>query len=234
MRYEYTDKIYKKYALLIVRAFNSLNRELIGLDFDELNAGEGYKAVSEKVNKTYKKCYDELIDILILFSLHYFEDSCENVTSKNGDKIKYFVGKRDGFRKEKTFDARKFVEKYLEKVNPIVKYIFNNEYERKISRAVESILTSSNKAEIKKQVDIAMKYWNRQAKQAGDNISMAAYIEGFNSSGIEYVKWETQEDERVCPTCSKRDGKIYRIDKIIIPLHYNCRCNIVPYIKKTE
>jgi len=68
MTYEYTDKIYKKYALLVVRAFNSLNRELQGLDFDELNAGKGYKVVSEKVKKTYKKCYDELIDVLILLT----------------------------------------------------------------------------------------------------------------------------------------------------------------------
>lgn len=234
MTYEYTDKIYKKYALLIVRAFTSLSGELIGLDFDELNAGKGYKTVSDKVKKVYKKCYDELIDILILLALHYFEESCENVTSKKGDKIKYFVGKRDGFRKEKVFDARKFVDNYLEKVNPIVKYIFNNEYERKMTRAVESILTSSNKAEIKKQVDIAMKYWNRQAKQAGDNITMDAFLEGVEASGLEYVKWETREDEKVCPTCSARDGKIYRIDKIIIPLHYNCRCNIVPYRKDSE
>lgn len=234
MTYEYTDKLYKKYSLLLVRTFNSLNRELLGLGFDELNAGKGYKIVSEKVKKVYKKCYDELIDILILFALHYFEESCDNVVSRKGDKIVYFVGKRDGFRKQKTFDARKFVEKYLETNNLIVKYIFKNEYERKVSRAVESILTSANKTEMKKQIDIAMRYWNRQAKQAGDNISMDAYLEGFEAAGIKYVKWVTEKDEKVCPTCGARDGKIYRIDKIIIPLHYNCRCNVVQYIKKSE
>lgn len=231
MTYDYTDKLYKKYALLIVRAFNSLNRELQALAFDELNAGKAYKAVNERVKKVYKKCYDELIDILILFALHYFEDSCDKIVQKKGNKITYYVGKKDGFRKEKTFDAEKFVEDYVKTDNIIVKYIFDNEYERKLTRAVEAILTSENKAEMKKELDKALRYWNRQAKQAGDNISMEAYIEGFEAAGVEYVKWVTEKDERVCPTCSARDGKIYRIDKIIIPLHYNCRCNIVPYEK---
>lgn len=234
MTYEYTDKIYKKYALLVVRAFNSLNRELQGLDFDELNAGKGYKVVSEKVKKTYKKCYDELIDVLILFSLHYFEDSCENVVSRKGDKITYFVGKRDGFRKNKVFDARKFVENYLKSGNQIVKYIFNSEYERKMQRAIESIVTSGNKTEMKKEIDKAMKYWNRQAKQGGDNVSMDSYLDGLEAMGIKYVKWVTREDEKVCKACAAKDGKIYEIDKIIIPLHYNCRCNLIPYIKKSE
>ena len=55
MKYNYTDKLYKRYSLFIVRAFNSLNREFQALAFDELNAGKAYKTVSGKVEKTYKK-----------------------------------------------------------------------------------------------------------------------------------------------------------------------------------
>lgn len=229
MKYDYTDKLYKKYSLFIVRTFNSLNREFQALAFDELNASKGYKTVTQKVTAAYKKCYDELIDILILLALHYFEDSCENVISVKGDKIKYFVGKRDGFRKEKTFNAREFVESYVKKDNRIVKYIFNNEYDRKVARTIETILMSENKADLKKELDKALRYWNRQAKQGGDNVSMESYVEGLKAMGISRVKWITQRDVKVCPECEERDGKIFEIDKIIIPLHYNCRCNIVPY-----
>jgi len=231
MKYDYTDKLYKKYALFIVRVFNSLNRELQALAFDELNASKGYKIVSQKVTVAYKKCYDELIDILILLSLHYFEDSCENVISKKSNKIKYFVGKRDGFRKEKTFDAKDFVEKYLNKDNRIVKYVFNNEYERKIARSIETLLMSDGKSDIKKEIDKALRYWNLQAKQSGDNISMESYVEGLKAMGVTRVIWETQRDIKVCAECEEKDGKIFEIDKIIIPLHYNCRCNLRPYVK---
>lgn len=231
MIYSYTDKLYKKYALFIVRAFASLNRELQALDFDELNAGKGYKTVNEKVKKTYKKVYDELIDMLILLALHNFEQSCDKIIAKKGSKITYYVGKKDGFRKEKTFDAVEYIAIYLSRPDYVTRYIFNNEYERKLSRAVEEILTAKNKSEVKKELDKALKYWNTQAKQAGDNVSIDAYKEGFIAAGIKRVKWVTQEDQKVCAECEANDGKIFEIDKIIIPLHYNCRCYFIPYDK---
>ena len=231
MIYTYTDKLYKKYSLLIVRAFNSLNRELQALDFDELNTQKAYKTVNDKVTKVYKKIYDELIDLLILLALDAFEQGCDKVIEKKGDKIKYYVGKKDGFRKEMTFDARKYVTEYLGKANYVTKYIFNNEYERKLARTVEAILTSENKAGMKKELDKALKYWNIQAKQTGDNVTIDAYKEGFLAAGVKYVKWVTQRDKKVCADCDSKDGKIFEIDKILIPLHYNCRCYFVPYVK---
>jgi SPP1 gp7 family putative phage head morphogenesis protein len=229
MIYKYTDKLYKEYAKFIVRAFNSLNRELQALGFDELNTNQGYKAVSERTRKTYKKVYDELIDILILLALHSFEQSCDKIIEKKGAKITYYVGKKDGFRKKKTFDAAEYVAHYLNSNNYVTKYVFENEYERKLSRATESIVMAKNKPEIKKEVDKALKYWNVQAKQAGDNITIEAYREGFAASGIKKVIWVSQEDRRVCVDCEANDGKIFEIDKISIPLHYNCRCYFKPY-----
>ena len=226
MNYEYTDKLYKKYALFIVRAFNSLNREFQALNFDELNVGNGYKTVTAKVTKTYKRCYDELIDILILLALHYFEESCDTVIEKKGEKLTYYVGKKDGFRKNRVFDARKFVEEYISKPNRVVKYSFDKEYERKLSRTVDTIISSGNKSEMKKEIDIAMRYWNRQAKQSGDNVSMEAFLDGLMAMGITRVRWITERDEKVCVACASRDGKIFDIDRIFIPLHYNCRCDL--------
>lgn len=223
--YKYTDKLYKRYALFIVRAFNSLNREFQALGFDEINK---FQTVKVKTERVYKKVYDELFDLLVLMALESFETSCQTVLKKKGKKIIYYVGKKDGFRKERTFDAEAYVSRYLSTDNYVTKYIFNNEYERKLARTVESIVTSRNKSEVKKELDKAMKYWNRQAKQSGDNITIEAFKEGFEASGIKKVKWVSQEDARVCAECSEKDGKIYEIDKILIPLHYNCRCYFVP------
>lgn len=228
MIYDYTDKLYKRYALFIVRAFNSLNRDLQGLAFDELNTAKAYKTVNEKVKKVYKKVYDELIEMLILIVLHSFEESCDKILDKKGSVITYYTGKKDGFRKEHTFDAALFVALFLDESDYVTKYVFNNEYERKIARTVEALLTSTNKADINKELKKALRYWNIQAKQAGDDLTMDGYIEGFMAAGVKKVRWVTQEDPKVCADCEERDGKIYDIDKIKIPLHYNCRCYFVP------
>lgn len=222
--FKYTDKLYKKYALKMVRAFSSLNRELQALPFDELNASKGYKAVSERVKRTYQRLYDDLIEVLILIALWSFENNCETVIEKKGNKIKYYVGQKDGFRKTKTFDAEKYVTWYLSSVNYVTQYIFVNEFDRKLARTIEEIISSPNKSDINKNIEKALKYWNRQAKQAGDNITIESALEGAKSAGITKVIWVTQDDERVCPKCNEKDGKIFDIDKIMLPLHYNCRC----------
>lgn len=224
MIYDYTDKLYRQYAKTMVRTFSSLNRELQALPFDELNASKGYKEISTRVKKAYKRLYDELIDILILMSLEAFVTDLPTVTSRTKKTVKYYVGKKDGFRKEKIFDAEEFVAAYLASDSYITLYVFNNEYERKLQRAIEEILASTNKSEIKKAIDKAMKYWNRQAKQAGDNITAASYIEGLKAAGVKKVRWVSMEDEKVCAECGEKDGKIFDIDKILQPLHYNCRC----------
>lgn len=45
-----------------------------------------------------------------------------------------------------------------------------------------------------------------------------------------YVQWITQRDERVCPICGPRDGRIYTKMEVryIWPAHPNCRCIIQP------
>lgn len=222
--FKYTDKLYKQYALKMVRAFSSLNRELQALPFDELNASKGYKAVSERVKRTYQRLYDDLVEVLILIALWSFENNCETVIEKKGNKIKYYVGQKDGFRKTKTFDAEKYVTWYLSSVNYVTQYIFVNEFDRKLARTIEEIISSPKKSDINKNIEKALKYWNRQAKQAGDNITIESALEGAKSAGITKVIWVTQDDERVCPKCNEKDGKIFDIDKIMLPLHYNCRC----------
>lgn len=222
--FKYTDKLYRQYALKMVRAFSSLNRELQALPFDELNTSKGYKAVSERVKRTYKQLYDDLTSILVLIVLWSFEKNCKTFIEKKGNKIKYYVGQKDGFRKTKTFDAEKYVTWYLSSVNLVTQYIFVNEFDRKLARAIEEIISSPKKSDINKNIEKALKYWNRQAKQAGDNITIESALEGAKSAGVTKVIWVTQDDERVCPKCNENDGKIFDIDKIKLPLHYNCRC----------
>lgn len=229
--FKYTDKLYKQYALRMVRAFSSLNRELQALKFDELNTAKGYKAISDRAKKTYKKLYDDLYEILVLMALEAFKRYCTTIVKVDGNKVKYYVGQKDGFRKTKTFDAEKYVEVYLHSVNYVTQYIFVNEFDRKLARTIEEIISSPNKSDINKNIEKALKYWNRQAKQAGDNITIESALEGAKSAGITKVIWVTMDDEKVCPKCNENDGKIFDIDKIKLPLHYNCRCYFKVIVK---
>ena len=46
------------------------------------------------------------------------------------------------------------------------------------------------------------------------------------SAGINYVRWVTMGDERVCPICGPLEGRVYRKGQFLPPLpaHQNCRC----------
>jgi hypothetical protein len=41
-----------------------------------------------------------------------------------------------------------------------------------------------------------------------------------------YVRWITSQDEKVCPYCASRHGRIYLASCITIPCHCGCRCNV--------
>lgn len=45
--------------------------------------------------------------------------------------------------------------------------------------------------------------------------------------GIAYVRLLASNDERTCPTCASRNGRVYPVDRITVPLHPRCRCVLV-------
>lgn len=49
-------------------------------------------------------------------------------------------------------------------------------------------------------------------------------------------EWKTAGDERVCAECEKLEGRHFTLDEIepMIPLHPQCRCIALPYIKELE
>jgi SPP1 gp7 family putative phage head morphogenesis protein len=47
-------------------------------------------------------------------------------------------------------------------------------------------------------------------------------------NGFQYGRWIATKDERTCPVCASRHGRIYRLDEIVGTLHPRCRCSISP------
>lgn len=63
--------------------------------------------------------------------------------------------------------------------------------------------------------------------------SLRAYSEASNAYyatiGIDLVMYYATSDDRTCPVCRDRAGRIYRRTELKLPLHPRCRCAVAPY-----
>jgi SPP1 gp7 family putative phage head morphogenesis protein len=59
-------------------------------------------------------------------------------------------------------------------------------------------------------------------------VSLDQQMQAIRAAGQQYVRWVTAQDEKVCPFCASRHGRIYLSDRITIPAHMRCRCMAVP------
>lgn len=63
--------------------------------------------------------------------------------------------------------------------------------------------------------------------------SMKAYAEASNiyysAQGIDLVSFYVGADDRACPVCSIRAGKIYKRNEVKVPIHPRCRCFLSPW-----
>ena len=99
----------------------------------------------------------------------------------------------------------------LNEYDPVTKYVYMHEIERKCSRFAESVIASSNKS---KEIDTALRYWSDMVSQYAIEITDRATQQAYVDDGVEQVIWVTVKDERRCKECRNRDGKIYDIAKL--------------------
>lgn len=109
--------------------------------------------------------------------------------------------------------------------NPVTEYIYDNEVIRKRERFAESMIASANKLAMIRR---AMSLWLGQTEQFLVLVEDAAVLEAYKALGVTHVRWVTQEDEKTCETCSPRNDRVYRIDKVPPKPHRHCRCYLVP------
>lgn len=112
----------------------------------------------------------------------------------------------------------------LNAYDPVTKYVYTHEVDRKKARLVEAMIASDDKP---KEVETAKKLWAKQARQYADNITEQAVLKAYSDMGIPYVRWQTEEDERVCSECARRDGVVYPRKEVPPKPHYGCRCILI-------
>lgn len=172
--------------------------------YDELNVINSAKSLYTEADIAVRKC------LVTIAKIAYNQASINN----SYDVIDYFL-----------------IEEWLSEYNPVTKYSYINEVDRKCSRFYESILASTNKAEA---VATALRYFSNMATWYAIDVTDKATLKAYKDDGIEKVVWITTKDERTCSKCNRLNGKVYKIDKLPPKPHINCRCYFLPFIEKVQ
>jgi hypothetical protein len=111
--------------------------------------------------------------------------------------------------------------------NPVTKYVYENELDRKRSRFAEGVISSDTPRE---EVELAKRLLIGMNKQFLDDATFDTVVKAFADAGVERVRWVTAVDDRRCKECKSRHHKVYSINNIPPKPHLHCRC----YVEKVE
>ena len=119
-----------------------------------------------------------------------------------------------------------WVEKFFDEYNPVTKYVFSNEIERKKSRLFESLVASTveRHQSYKTAENLIIKQVKQYAIELEDAISKVVY----EDTGVTMLQWVSEDDYKTCGTCRELDGQIFKLKDVPPKQHYNCRCYTVP------
>ena len=131
-----------------------------------------------------------------------------------------------GFKgKKKKIDVA-WVDEFFREYNPVTRYIFANEIDRKKSRLFEALI--ANELERLQSYKQAEKLIHTQVRQYSIDLEDAVVLTVFKVLGVKKVQWVAEDDHKTCGVCNELDGQVFDIEKVPPKQHYNCRCYLVP------
>lgn len=199
--YEYADKVLRALRKEYIRLFNGFG----GLaSFDELNVLSSAKVLYQKLDDITKQGF-------LLAANRAYADARNDLKSFDvgADVLTEF-----------------WLLGWLNDYNPVTKYVYAHEVERKCARFAESVIASTARAA---EIKTGLRYWSAMVAHYAIEVTDKATVKAYKDSGVKRVMWLTVPDERRCGRCFKRHGKVYDIDKLPPKPHLNCRCYFVPY-----
>ena len=119
-----------------------------------------------------------------------------------------------------------WVEEFFDEYNPVTKYVFSNEIDRKKSRLFESLVAST--VERHQSYKTAENLLIRQVKQYAIDLEDAISKVVYEDTGVTKVQWVAEDDYKTCDTCKELDGQIFKLSDVPPKQHYNCRCYTIP------
>lgn len=183
------------------------------------------------LNKQYAKLFRKLTsfdELNVINVSHEIYDEVERLVERESTRLVKSV--YDSYRESgsiTTADANAFVLALMMAYNPVTKYVFRNELERKRARFAEGVIASDTPRE---EVELAKRLLVALNRQFEDDVTFDAVVKAYEDDGVREVRWITSEDDKRCAECKSRHNKIYPIHKIPSKPHRYCRC----YVEKVK
>jgi SPP1 gp7 family putative phage head morphogenesis protein len=178
----------------------------------------------EYINKQYIKLFDRMMatdELNVIASSYDIYDSAYKLIEQESARLVKSVYKSYRKGDDGSFDPLAFVLVLLLAYNPVTKYVFKNELDRKRSRFAEGVIASDTPME---EVALAKRLLLGITAQFLDDTTFDGMVQAYKDNGTKEVKWVTAEDDKRCKECKSRHGLIYKIDKIPPKPHIHCRC----------
>lgn len=212
--YEHGDKRTEELLNKIDKEFN---RSRLTLKFEELNVPKARSVT----NKLYKR--------LDKMNRAYMQDVADNAYQEAQKEVQ-------PDKKPRKLDP-KWLLLLLASYDPVTRYVYEHEVERKRARLFEAIVAdkhADSRIGIVQDYKTARSLWRKQSTQYMITVEDRAVLSGYEQAGIKRVRWRSEHDDRTCDTCLKRDGLIFLIRDVPDKPHYGCRCTLEPVIEKKD
>lgn len=116
-----------------------------------------------------------------------------------------------------------WLDDFLLEYDPLTKYVYTNEVDRRAARFIEAVIATDGNPE---EVNSKMRDWSRTARQYGDRVTDESVYAGMKKAGVTEVMWIATLDGKVCSDCRELHGKIFKLRNLPDKPHPNCRCTI--------
>lgn len=186
----------------------------------------------EYLNKQYMKLFRSLTAFdemnVIDVSREIYREVLKQIKQESTRLVKsVYKAHRDKGETISSKDANALVLALMLAYNPVTKFVFKNELDRKRARFAEGVISSDTPRE---EVELAKRLLIAMSKQFEDDVTFETVIKAYKDDGVKKVRWVTELDDKRCTECKSRHGKIYPIDNIPPKPHRYCRC----YVEKVR
>lgn len=202
-RYITADRVTELLRSRTILRFNKMQKTIALAGFDELT-------VVKTIKKTYRKLDKDVRELLLELAIAVYEEAHEELKKTP---------------KTDADELQKLVNRVLSTPNAVTMYSYDAEVFRKRDRLTEAIEAGKDTAtEYRRSLGL----WANMAAQYADIVTDEVYLQAYIEAGIKYVRWVTQENEKVCKPCNEKNDTVYPINEAPPKEHWHCRCYLVP------